>query len=231
MLACPDGLEGSSPHTRGALLTPSLSARSAQDHPRIRGEHSASVGRGCSILRIIPAYAGSTGDRMQARGPHPGSSPHTRGARSSCRRPRLPLRDHPRIRGEHVVSQAPNLYGGRIIPAYAGSTPETIGWDGLVIGSSPHTRGARTSVLVYFDGHEGSSPHTRGALTKAAYHDARGEDHPRIRGEHSAEPAKKHMAIGIIPAYAGSTHSASSGLSLTRGSSPHTRGAPVILNR
>ena len=97
--------EGSSPHTRGA----------PRPRPRRR--------RGD---RIIPAYAGSTvdcvvvgfpeWDHPRIRGEHPGvaragrvadgSSPHTRGARR-------------RLVGDRR--------GGRIIPAYAGST-ETINW-------------------------------------------------------------------------------------------------------
>ena len=95
-----EGLQGSSPHTRGAH-------RSA----RSRGYHE----------RIIPAYAGSTPttsskcpsntDHPRIRGEHlrrtdrcpylTGSSPHTRGA----------LRLHRRHRARR-----------RIIPAYAGST-------------------------------------------------------------------------------------------------------------
>ena len=91
------------------------------DHPRIRGEH------------------GWPRHHIQ---PHPGSSPHTRGAH--CRQHRDGYRvgiipayagstgpagrstprsaDHPRIRGEHLL----------------GETPEGAG-----VGSSPHTRGAR----------------------------------------------------------------------------------------
>ena len=95
-----NGVTGSSPHTRGALL------------PR----PSESI-----LVRIIPAYAGSTppwrascavlADHPRIRGEHkcesrekttrPGSSPHTRGALGAWRtRPASP----------------------GIIPAYAGST-------------------------------------------------------------------------------------------------------------
>ena len=113
-------------------------------------------------LGIIPAYAGSTRsgcgttfsgrDHPRIRGEHvnllivsdfpPGSSPHTRGARSRVHRHRRPERiipayagsttydktgsylepDHPRIRGEHrMLGDDATLAGG----------------------SSPHTRGAR----------------------------------------------------------------------------------------
>ena len=53
-------LEGSSPHTRGALVCHEMLLGPVTDHPRIRGEH----------LRSSSAPAGMTG-----------SSPHTRGAR------------------------------------------------------------------------------------------------------------------------------------------------------
>ena len=94
------GLDGSSPHTRGALSMTLSVILVSLDHPRIRGEHwsmaalrfrirgSSPHTRGarrcpsgsCRSARIIPAYAGST-----------------------CRAsptPRL-SGDHPRIRGEH----------------------------------------------------------------------------------------------------------------------------------
>ena len=133
---------GSSPHTRGALP----------------GHRKAHAGAG-----IIPAYAGSTTrtlrrtstcrDHPRIRGEHerptvdrsmlPGLSPHTRGAptiggslyclagiipayagstggHSSCC---LVDRDHPRIRGEHSTSSRKSKMG---------------------LGSSPHTRGARS---------------------------------------------------------------------------------------
>ena len=158
--ALPPRVMGSSPHTRGALFVGDTARKlrriipayagstecqimSAGDHPRIRGEHSVSWLQ--SSL-------------------HWGSSPHTRGApgRSSPKRPRWRIipayagstsgrrgmerhgRDHPRIRGEHLMRPWPNttkagssphtrgaLPGhdptadrSRIIPAYAGSTTE-----------------------------------------------------------------------------------------------------------
>ena len=134
-------MAGSSPHTRGALrldrplihrsrIIPAyagsttlslIQKQSAEDHPRIRGEHGnanlrQSTAAGSSPhtrgaprqrrlhhqpVRIIPAYAGSTAWLASAAIPALGSSPHTRGART----------DEPR----HCRRQ-------RIIPAYAGST-------------------------------------------------------------------------------------------------------------
>ena len=173
---------GSSPHTRGALgekmafgthrgiipayagSTPTRRRLSAchRDHPRIRGEHTASR-------------------RKPSR--RRGSSPHTRGALPATGRRETAPRDHPRIRGEHGIDilgrrvakgSSPHTRGARswlaplrlaprIIPAYAGSTPagppqvgaekdhprirgeHILGCLGIseALGSSPHTRGAR----------------------------------------------------------------------------------------
>ncbi len=172
---------------------------------------------------IIPAYAGSTEDASDThtlaedhprlRGEHPhgvtkyhhgtGSSPLTRGARESFLRSYPCNRDHPRLRGEHrIMSRAIKFAMGsspltrgarlcgvlvvgyvRIIPAYAGSTitpPPLLcrTWD------HPRLRGEHVPVRQDVRTSEGSSPLTRGA-----------PGHAR-RG---------WRAVGIIPAYAGST--------------------------
>ena len=234
---------GSSPHTRGARRGAPGSRRLTGDHPRIRGEHvrvdpSGQPGGGSSPhtrgapspisaeangTRIIPAYAGSTGP--------------------SCS-PAPTARDHPRIRGEHEAlhprrpdgrGSSPHTRGaqrgrreshdsGRIIPAYAGSTPP---WFIGTAGSSDHPRirgeHGPSGRIPHAD--RGSSPHTRGALHPTRRHrprpriipayagstaarrprTGRGPDHPRIRGEHG---------LG------------GGGGLLDLGSSPHTRGAP-----
>ena len=192
-----------------------------------------------------------------------GSSPHTRGA--------LPF------------GSATEKWGG-IIPAYAGSTPDCAGSDDLD-RDHPRIRGEHRNAADCEWGHRGSSPHTRGARTassawlvrlgiipayagstawdkaKASYY----RDHPRIRGEHFSGRALMNSivgssphtrgaplmaeleanAVGIIPAYAGSTQAGKSTAesygdhprirgehSCLRpcrgrrpGSSPHTRGA------
>ena len=176
-------------------------------------------------IGIIPAYAGSTvepsemltaqKDHPRIRGEHfrsvkcvtpgPGSSPHTRGA------------------------PPPSALGSprrRIIPAYAGSTRlSTSTWHALT--DHPRIRGEHRRRSGHAPASAGSSPHTRGALYGAedrrtgcriipAYAGSTrpprqlpgpAADHPRIRGEHSPN----------IPDRGG-----------CRGSSPHTRGAPVL---
>ena len=274
---------GSSPHTRGA---PSI-------------YWSAISGR-----RIIPAYAGSTAcrrrpdrtgrDHPRIRGEHsdlrvvchdiPGSSPHTRGAPLNSKFPSGLCRDHPRIRGEHDTKpparagcrgSSPHTRGApvrrhpawrevRIIPAYAGSTGHdtsrsTKGQD------HPRIRGEHSSPISESSSRRGSSPHTRGARGRSrpspcppriipAYAGSTTRiadllrdsgDHPRIRGEHPSIIDASVVVAWIIPAYAGSTRPGGSWPAgrpdhprirgehvldpraswLTPGSSPHTRGA------
>ena len=156
-------------------------ALSTADHPRIRGEH-------------VPAsFVSSSGN---------GSSPHTRGAP---------------VRGEH------ERYVVRIIPAYAGSTHQLTCWLSAR-PDHPRIRGEHRDDMVGDETGDGSSPHTRGAprqRTAPAEREriipayagstrsreqtqARGADHPRIRGEHLP-------SVSQSPTF--------------RGSSPHTRGA------
>ena len=233
---------GSSPHTRGAQtkvynftdgerIIPAYAGstisrrprtRSETDHPRIRGEHR----RSCQASRESN-----------------GSSPHTRGALADCRAEIqegriipayagstmadaldvIETADHPRIRGEH-----PSEFSG--------------GVGGL--GSSPHTRGAREEgadvrvVVRIIPAYAGSTSIVSGATCTIS-------DHPRIRGEHSSRKmtqasragSSPHTrgaqklgnpmggALGIIPAYAGSTFRNPTSEDVDTGSSPHTRGA------
>ena len=177
----PDRDTGSSPHTRGAPELPDriahragiipayagstpagrFSSRRGRDHPRIRGEHlerlldpgcfggSSPHTRGAQKLRdtvsgprgIIPAYAGSTLTERTLR---------------PC------LRDHPRIRGEHISG------AGAVIGA---------------VGSSPHTRGARGDSRRQVVG-GGIIPAYAGSTAPPRSAAPRCPDHPRIRGEH-----------------------------------------------
>ena len=113
--------------------------------------------------------------------------------------------DHPRIRGEHLLSLRSRTPFQGIIPAYAGSTLLLTLTDIDFLGSSPHTRGARRLGVV---GGESLG------------------DHPRIRGEHSFYGHHAGAPSWIIPAYAGSTAISVPTTSGALGSSPHTRGAP-----
>ena len=135
----------------------------------------------------------------------------------------------------------------------------------LAAGSSPHTRGAPPGPCALARA-LGIIPAYAGSTAFASSHFALSTDHPRIRGEHALMrpdvalaagssphtrgappgPCALARALGIIPAYAGSTaghrprggcpadHPRIRGEHSRRrrirtplaGSSPHTRGAP-----
>ena len=137
--------------------------------------------------------------RNQIRRIIPAYAGSTRGRPSFAR----PARDHPRIRGEHA-------------PGY-----QAIAW---LSGSSPHTRGARSRSGASAEG-IGIIPAYAGSTASLQPRSGRGQDHPRIRGEHSnwsilasygqgssphtrgahRRPMGRHQERRIIPAYAGST--------------------------
>ena len=153
-----------------------------------------------------------------------GSSPHTRGARTS--RPGVwgGGLDHPRIRGEHRrhrlsliphEGSSPHTRGAhrparsrghhkRIIPAYAGSTAARRS-SSTAISDHPRIRGEHAIPRLRLVEVQGSSPHTRGAR---------------------AGTPQEFTVKRIIPAYAGSTASCCALMLFAVGSSPHTRGAP-----
>ena len=178
----------------------------SRDHPRVRGEHfstkvfsrsaSGSSPRSRGALRalplrefacgIIPAFAGST-ETMRASWAKP--------------------RDHPRVRGEHVMSPTSSV---------------------MTTGSSPRSRGAPCRIArVMLPG--GIIPAFAGSTSPPCPGCAPGWDHPRVRGEHGGtdgaltedegssprsrgarrENLRNSRDDGIIPAFAGSTRRAS----------------------
>ena len=113
------------------------------------------------------------------------------------------------MRGEHSCRSwsAPEEVG--IIPACAGST------DG----------NGRIGRLLM-----GSSPHARGAPPERAGRKRQWRDHPRMRGEHLEEGHLRALRVGIIPACAGSTARFKWSKASLQGSSPHARGAQRLAN-
>ncbi len=197
---------GSSPLTRGAPASRGSPCGGRRDHPRSRGEHLIVFSDLPDNDGIIPAHAGSTcGQQIFAPGPT----------------------DHPRSRGEHDTGRHLRHAAGRIIPAHAGSTcsnwrmaasardhPRSRGehsWNssasGRRDGSSPLTRGAPGGLCGGFGG-DGIIPAHAGSTAASAPPRAIEPDHPRSRGEHR-DCFERFRVVG--------------------GSSPLTRGAPVLI--
>ena len=173
---------GSSPHARGAhpgrwrvrpLLgiipacagsTPGrhTALRLCQDHPRMRGEHFAwtiqeQEGGGSS-----PHARGALW-RLDPTRPMQGIIPACAGSTIIHRRSPLPLWDHPRMRGEHLVCHPQQHY---------------------LQGSSPHARGA-LSLNRPQTHTPGIIPACAGSTSGISTACASSRDHPRMRGEHA----------------------------------------------
>ena len=187
---------GSSPHARGTLdilhryhhylgIIPacagntkpieSLAGRSG-DHPRMRGEHpllidpmtcdegSSPHARGTLLLTleerrfngIIPACAGNT----------------TVPAFSA-----ISYRDHPRMRGEHVI---------------------TVQYNVSAEGSSPHARGTRVCAQLAV-ATWGIIPACAGNTPESSTAASPTTDHPRMRGEHSRKEPRSWCNLGSSP--------------------------------
>ena len=155
---------GSSPHARGALyhasnrhstagIIPACAGsttssrrrgRPTRDHPRMRGEHHSPVWWFLRRSGSSPHARGARVERVVLR-VEVGIIPACAGSTSQSRPSRLPARDHPRMRGEHMcvlsmwfcaTGSSPHARGARwrrpshlhfagIIPACAGSTLAT----------------------------------------------------------------------------------------------------------
>ena len=207
------------------------------DHPRVCGEHlSAAMAevneagssprmRGAPdtkpisqhIIRIIPAYAGSTLHGLSDR---------------------WAQEDHPRVCGEHQLldvschphnGSSPRMRGAPrarplpawrqwIIPAYAGSTSDLrtltaifgdhprvcgehtllLGLLAVLLGSSPRMRGARTQVRNYHHVYR-IIPAYAGSTSQLSIAAPHRQDHPRVCGEHTIFLPELHRISGSSP--------------------------------
>ena len=151
------------------------------DHPRIRGEHRHRPAPRALDLGSSPHTQGAP---LHGRpvGRHRGIIPAYAGSTCVLGLVMLHMRDHPRIRGEHLsclllppplAGSSPHARGARrvgpvesvpggIIPACAGSTPTRLisrswTWD------HPRMRGEHKPLEESLLHRLGSSPHARGA--------------------------------------------------------------------
>ena len=213
---------GSSPHARGTLrgyrleaggigIIPACAGNtrliiaiwpSMWDHPRMRGEHKAN---GTSDLQQAGSspHARGTRDKETDETDWTGIIPACAGNTNSFKSMQSSVRDHPRMRGEHIanVDGGPDMQGSSphargtllvasalmccfgIIPACAGNTKKA-GKRWTPIGDHPRMRGEHHTSLSNVWDALGSSPHARGT--------------------HSYRTAVTHH-VGIIPACAGNT--------------------------
>ncbi len=158
--------------TRGGLRT----GRTRRDHPRMRGDHT-------TAQRTPVEYQGPP---PHARGPQhrPVCMLHPRGTTPACagttgRGPGRPsaTRDHPRMRGDHLICASVAMYP----------------W-----GPPPHARGPQhRHQHVLRAG--GTTPACAGTTGQRAGQPAPAEDHPRMRGDHRTSVPLRSMPPGPPP--------------------------------
>ncbi len=173
---------GSSPHVRGARgfmlseavhcgIIPACAGSTPQmahsisitwDHPRMCGEHIVKHVRPCSKRGSSPHVRGAHCETCPSVF-ETGIIPACAGSTHSKPTTRSSIRDHPRMCGEHVVSE--HLHGH-------------------VQGSSPHVRGARHAIFVEFE-LDGIIPACAGSTPRHGSSPACRRDHPRMCGEHN----------------------------------------------
>ena len=176
------------------------------DHPRICGEHLLDISDHRTIKGSSPHMRGTLRGGLFVRNAY-GIIPAYAGNTRPKPSPVVPVRDHPRICGEHICSgsyattvpgSSPHMRGTQvilkssllpkgIIPAYAGNTCLS-SLRRFATGDHPRICGEHLPPVMMDAKRRGSSPHMRGTLR--GYLDSRPQfrDHPRICGEHSTVP-------------------------------------------
>ena len=195
-------LNGIIPTYAGSTTTTLMAAITSRDHPRVCGEHprmppggspfsgssprmrgaQARVPLEMRASGIIPAYAGST-RRGCSSSAAPGDHPRVCGEHGTTSvEPSMETGSSPRMRGAQDVGRGLGE-GAGIIPAYAGST-RACPWGPTPARDHPRVCGEHLSSTMTSNYTAGSSPRMRGA---------------------PCGPKAETLALGIIPAYAGST--------------------------
>ncbi len=170
------------------------------DHPRVRGDH-----RGAGIA-LDPAV----GPPPRARGPPPparwgrarsGTTPACAGTTHRPARQRRKARDHPRVRGDHVEERA-------LLTRHPGPPPRARGPQAVTGCPAPGP---------------GTTPACAGTTILLGVRIAEREDHPRVRGDHSASVLVSLLKQGPPPRARG-PHSRSRHLHRGRGTTPACAG-------
>jgi len=147
-----------------------------RDHPRMRGEHKTKFETRMLYAGSPPHARGALGNQTFMRITDR-ITPACAGSTNSMSYKIVPVRDHPRMRGEHVGRGLPPLHGR---------------------GSPPHARGAQQTAEVV-EGKKGITPACAGSTRLCLFPSSQTEDHPRMRGEHCTIQHTNNRARGSPP--------------------------------
>ena len=133
----------------------------SRDHPRMRGEHVPFCAMFVSWVGSSPHARGAPGDSVADAGDD-GIIPACAGSTPLVSASIASVRDHPRMRGEHLV----------LVSSVS-----------VLAGSSPHARGAQPAEVRRPVVH-GIIPACAGSTSCPYRSCSAAWDHPRMRGEH-----------------------------------------------
>ncbi len=174
----PEGgpVSGTIPACAGSTSSWSSGSAWPRDHPRVRGEHSASPASSPSSVGPSPRARGAP-KKKSVSTPVTGTIPACAGSTAASARPRCVPGDHPRVRGEHRGHRS-SMHPPK--------------------GPSPRARGARRPGLrVRRRG--GTIPACAGSTPRARTVGTGSGDHPRVRGEHWMPRTGPSRASGPSP--------------------------------
>ena len=161
-----------------------------------------------ALLHCAPVHPRIRGERCGSpcrRSSGHGSSPHTRGT---------------------LGEVAAQLAHGRFIPAYAGNAKARLK-SRKPCSVHPRIRGERIPRVSLIHKTIGSSPHTRGTLSLAIDEEVKVRFIPAYAGNAPVSAAARLPAT-VHPRIRGERVNAGNGKNADTGSSPHTRGTPII---
>ena len=133
-------------------------------HPRMRGEHRSGICIYASYIGSSPHARGAQGGQPVGDGGHR-IIPACAGSTPRPNAPSYRRRDHPRMRGEHGEAE---------------------GERALILGSSPHARGALVCIAKIVVPPR-IIPACAGSTGMSMVKLGNVWDHPRMRGEHTRE--------------------------------------------
>ena len=175
----------------------------SSDHPRMRGEDLwRKLGR--TLILGSPPHARGRRSSRQSASDLRGITPACAGKTVWLSAPKVPIVDHPRMRGEDLTTPL-NLIGSSVDhPRMRGEDATMRHCSMILSGSPPHARGRLISVVL---GTERTriTPACAGKTTLSLAAALQPKDHPRMRGE--------DVCGKLTPRW-------------TSGSPPHARGRP-----
>ena len=167
---------GNIPACAGTTPTPATPPLRRREHPRMRGDHAPSIAASSAALGTSPHARGplSLPDLMR----HIlGNIPACAGTATSTSPRRTTRREHPRMRGDHLLRSS---------------------WESFRSGTSPHARGPRVHREAELRV-DGNIPACAGTTSARGCTPTRRGEHPRMRGDHIGLGVLRALLRGTSP--------------------------------